>query len=230
MKQRFLHCLAVCMLLAAISTSVHAVTYKITDLGVLPEGMWSSATDINDSGMVVGQSYSGSGVQAFLWDGTMHGLGLLSGATSSYIGGINNSGIVVGTSSTPSGDRAFLWDGETHDLGALIGENNSYAYDVNDSGVVVGMGNNVFLWDGKMHNLNDFIDPSTPGWTLIEARGINSSGQIVGLGSIAGGMPHAYLATPYITTPVPEPSSMVALLCGLGGLGTMLRRRNPKRI
>ena len=53
-----------------------------------------------------------------------------------------------------------------------------------------------------MEDLNDLI-PAGSGWVLVEARGINYRGQIVGTGSI-NGHAHAFLLTPEITA-VPAP-------------------------
>jgi probable HAF family extracellular repeat protein len=72
------------------------------------------------------------------------------------------------------------------DLGSLPGYDVSWAYAINSSGTVVGyVATNTssgtvfhgFLFDcGKMMDLNDLVAPS--GWTIIDARDINDSGQI----------------------------------------------------
>lgn len=52
-----------------------------------------------------------------------------------------------------------------------------------------------FLFDSTgMRDLNSLI-PDTAGWTLVEARGINDAGQIVGYGR-HNGQPRAFLLTP----------------------------------
>jgi hypothetical protein len=69
-----------------------------------------------------------------------------------------------------------------------------------------------------MYDLNDLIPPDS-GWRLEEAWAINESGWIVGWGNSGHGDRGLLLK------PVPEPSSLLALLCGLGGFGGMTRRR-----
>jgi probable HAF family extracellular repeat protein len=87
-------------------------------------------------------------------------------------------------------------------LGTLGGE-NCVAVGINNVGQVVGgswlPGNTTghgFLWtsSGGMQDLNNLI-PAGSGWVLQDARGINSAGQITGLGTISG-QTHAYLLTP----------------------------------
>jgi hypothetical protein len=65
-------------------------------------------------------------------------------------------------------------------------------------------------------NLNALILDGA-GWYLSEAFAINSKGQIVGSGSLNG------IERGFILTPVPEPSTLLALLWGLGAV--VWRRR-----
>jgi probable HAF family extracellular repeat protein len=58
-----------------------------------------------------------------------------------------------------------------------------------------------------------------PGYPYGEALGINISGQIVGSSTTGAGNGHACL-----WEPVPEPSAILALLCGLGGLAWRRRK------
>ncbi len=51
-----------------------------------------------------------------------------------------------------------------------------------------------------MYDLNSLI-PSSSGWTLEDAYGINDYGQIVGVG-IINGLEHAFLLTPWVAAPV----------------------------
>ena len=112
------------------------------NLGVLPGGNYSSASDINDLDEVAGTSGSAAGERAVLWttNGNMRDLGTLPGDTSSEASAINNNGDVVGYSKGPRGMRAFLWTQATgmQDLGVLPGGNSSRALGINDMGAVVG--------------------------------------------------------------------------------------------
>ncbi len=90
------------------------------------------------------------------------------------------------------------------DLGTL-GGTSSWAYGINTNGDVVGQAEtrlsgdfstHAFLYSsGKgMIDLNTLIS-SNSGWKLLNAKGINDSGQITG-GGLINGSYHAYLLTP----------------------------------
>lgn len=224
---------------ATAGTGPRAFFYSggvMTNIGELPGGEDKSyAFGVNNLGQVVGESESDLGTRAFIWDSTngMVDLGAFEGGSGySRAESINNSGFVTGRSNTSSGTHAFLWD-ETEgfrDLGALPG-GSSWGYDVSDNNLVVGVSSYVvqgdteraaFLWDSTfgIQNLNDLLDGSGIGWDLTEARGVNSSGQIVGWGEHNGKI-RGFLLTP---TSVPEPAQF--LILGLVGLiGTTRYRR-----
>lgn len=77
-----------------------AKAYTLVDLGTLPGGTESQATDIAPSGKVVGSSTASGNSHAFLWDGSvMSDLGTLGG-TFSRATSISPSGQVVGVTAT----------------------------------------------------------------------------------------------------------------------------------
>jgi probable HAF family extracellular repeat protein len=212
-------------------------------------GMTWSAGDINDYGQVAGMT---SSTTAVLWQpdtpggmtGTTYPIGDLPGNRSmSYPVGMNNLGQIVGTSSSSLSDEseAFVWipgapngfSGGMIGLGIPSGCSASQGQDVNNLGQVVGFGwynEKAFLWtpqDGLI-DLNAYIQTTGPGrWHLVDAWGINDHGQIVGNGDFdpdgAGPLPperHAFLLSP-----VPEPSSTIALIACLSAMGGLASRR-----
>jgi probable HAF family extracellular repeat protein len=111
----------------------------------------------------------------------------------------------------------FLWtpttpgavSGAMQDLGTL-GGTNSYGIAADAAGHVVGAAEvpaevsnytHAFLYTpgGGMVDLNTFVDPLS-GWELLDADGINDSGQITGQGLINDEY-HAFLLTPVPTLP-----------------------------
>ena len=181
----------------------HAFLYDsgvVTDLGLLGNlGANNYALSINNSGQVVGFSVSTNGAVAFVYDrGTNKTLGTFGGLES-YAFGINDNGQIVGDVATESGALAFLFNnGITTNLGTL-GGTNSFAYGVNNDLQVAGasllsdnLTTHAFLWQNSvMRDLNQYL-PSSSGWELTEAHGINDNGNIAGWG-VTNGQQHAFL-------------------------------------
>lgn len=120
---------------------------RVTMLGTLRTGSYaySSANDVNDLGVAVGESYMGYGAQlhmhSFLYrDGVMAPLGNL--AVDNGAAAINNRGAVVGNYQRDGVGHAYLYqDGAQYDLDTLLaggGWRVSRAEDVNDGGFIVG--------------------------------------------------------------------------------------------
>ena len=105
----------------------------------------SQASDINDSGQIVGRFSAADGPHAFLWEnGVVVELTEASGEERSIALGINDLGQVVGLHQRDGVVRAALWgsDGVTY-----IGPEGSGAYDINNNGQVVGQsGDRAVLW------------------------------------------------------------------------------------
>jgi probable HAF family extracellular repeat protein len=126
---------------------IHAFLYregKMHDLGTLPGGTYSSATAINDEGMVAGQADvpGAIGNHAFIYRyGVMRDIGSFGGNTE--VAGINNHGQVVGTSAGRDGSwRGFLYiDGRLEDLNKLLVPGCSWRVEqasaINDAGQIV---------------------------------------------------------------------------------------------
>ena len=189
----------------------------VHNLGVLPGGNYSSACDINDWDEVAGTSASAAGDRAVLWtkNGDVRDLGTLPGDRSSEASAINNNGDVVGYSKGPRGMRGFLWTQATgmQDLGVLPGGNSSRALGINDKGAVVGSstsssGDRAFIWTKQagMRDLNSAASV-TLGVVFVEAHAINSTGQILVMGSAMHGSHESGEAAPQCA-PAP-PSSFL---------------------
>ena len=175
--------------------------HGMKDLGTLPilscelAGN-SSASAINDAGIVVGVSdycdpVNGLVSHAFVdIRGHMNDLGTLGGSTA-QANGINFWGQVVGFSFL-TGDfvqHAVLWDPKgIQDIGTLVGGSNSQAFGINIWGQVVGSSDTAsgstdpFLWDSK----DGMKDLGTLGGMSAQANAINFRGEVVGFSSLQG--------------------------------------------
>ncbi len=180
------------------------------DLGTLG-GPDASAVAINDSGTVIGFSYTSNipgptglpPIDPFLWDNhKMLDLGTLGG-TASFPNSFNHHRQVVGQSNLADDVEfhPFLWEhGVMTDLGTFLGPghpSDGVANSINDSGEAVGWAdnrNNDFpaLWkDNVTTNLG-----SVGGDSCAYANSINAKGQVVGRSGLclgALGDVHAFL-------------------------------------
>ncbi|GHJ47483.1 hypothetical protein Cs7R123_48250 [Catellatospora sp. TT07R-123] len=176
-----------------VTSPAFAASPTIVDLGLLPGTTGSIAADINEAGVVVGNSSTPNGPgqysRAFRWEnGVMQDLGSLGGQKS-FASGINNKGWIVG-GSTLAGEgvyHAFLWKpGQGMvDIGPL--GTHSIADDINDSGVVTGyyhdaeLGNRGFRWkNGVMTVVENGAVPPDPEWRRFLPEQINNNGVIIG--------------------------------------------------
>ena len=153
---------------------------------------------INNSGEVVGQSYTASAspiAHSFLYSGgTLHDLGTFGGNDSGATA-INNLGQVVGVADTTGtlAAHAFLYSGgPLMDLGTLGGTTSS-ANGINDSGQIVGQAfTGPTIFHAFLYSGGTMSDLGTLGGNNSEAFGINSSGQVVGISDTATAG-HAFL-------------------------------------
>ena len=190
--------------------------------GITDNDKFSCANDINNSGDIVGCASTANGrTRACLWhegEATID-LGAFSGTWSEALS-INNKGQVLGIYGVDDGNLNdggyFIWSKDSAPiiLPTLLTKYSSdsdwrfSAIAINDNGVVLGCGgvnngndSNVMTWSEK--DGFNVVGKGVP-------YAINNSGYIVGS--------DRYLGTPLLWQPVPEPSSILALFCGLGSL------------
>lgn len=176
-------------------------------------GKWNQAFGINNNGVVVGCTEDNYGkYYACLWENNQ--VKAIGGDLGAQAFAVNDKKQVVGC----SGGKGFLWQNNTFTYLSNLGYGGS-ANDINEDGLIVGWAasqptgqTHAVIWDNeKMADLNNYIN--APGWTLSLAYAINDRGQIAGVG-LYNGQQRAFLLTP-----VPEPSSIFALLAGLGSIG-----------
>jgi probable HAF family extracellular repeat protein len=213
------------------------------DLGTAG-GTNSEAYCINSNRMVVGYAMMSEGstepimsTNATMGSGSMMTMGMGGmGASGGQSWFINDMGDTAGQAQMAGGNHhAYVSGGGgmmgrmNVDLGTL-GGTNSIAYCLNNAGTVVGaaglasgmphafMVTNALGGTVHMMDLNDMI-PTNGGWELMEARGINASGQIVGWGMHAGHT-NAFLLTP-ASAPVMMMSAPAPQIVGPGTAVTL---------
>ena len=186
----------------------------------------TNAHDINNSGIIVGDTVSSGNLRAFYYqNGVEHLLPQISAPFPGSIAqAINDTSDIVGTARFGNDyEHAALWkNGQVFDLGSF-GE-GSIAYDINNNGVIVGEvfeANSEFgafvYRDGQMSDLL-----TGTGWHNGYATSINDNGQIVGFAVSPNGYSHAFLATP---NAVPAPGSLLTFGMGIGVMLLAARRR-----
>jgi probable HAF family extracellular repeat protein len=167
-------------------------------------GNWSAAKAVNDSGAVVGYSFTSANLwHAFLWTpaGAMQDLTpQLTSAGGATAMAVNSANQVVGFyyPTGNSGTLGFLWtqSGGLQNLGAT----GTLAFGINDSGTVVGQTpvakgyRHAFSWTAAA----GITDLGTLGGEESSALGINNLGWIVGtsLTTNKNGLLHGFVWIP----------------------------------
>jgi probable HAF family extracellular repeat protein len=173
-----------------------------------PDGIAASINDADEATLPTGDCvFFGppSGHDSLLRHGSLTGFGSFGGNPIAA-NDINNRGQVTGVTVNSAGNEveAIIWqDGVTRGLGFLPGDVVSIGSAINDTGEVTGQscGSNGncrgFLWrDGVMMDLATLVPPSS-NLDFPDPTGINSRGQIVGLGIQKNtGEFHGFLMTP----------------------------------
>jgi len=218
--------IALCLALAALSASqanampsprYRIVSMTVTDLGTLG-GLESIAHDVNNAGVIVGESDTAAGVRhAFAQStGPMIDIGATMGGTSQAYG-INNWNHVVGSRYLHPQTLGFRRIGAVVDFlrdPAYLGEVNTFAYAISDTGRIVGYSQIPFaeararLWT----NPTTFYDLPPPAITSSNtyAYDINSSDVVVGFDSSSTDRMKRWQWSPTGTT-----SSTIPVFCDL---------------
>lgn len=179
---------------------------KLDGLGFLPGAQSSSASAVNNSGAVVGES---GGIAFRFSNNRMTSLGTLPGQTNSRAGAINNPGVIAGN----SGARLFRSTGETlTDLGQPAGAVFLEANGINGSSEIVGAYR--LTPDGEdqafLHAFGLYTNLGSLGGGAV-AHDINNAGQIVGTSAN-----RAFLAKGGAMTDL---NTLVTLVTGTTGQG-----------
>lgn len=200
----------------------------------------------NDYNQMVGQiGFGGSGpTRAVYYTEDMKPVDIGHGfvwANKSMAIDINNNGQILATGFGPEGGRrSFIWeDGKVSTLKSDGDQAEAYA--INDHGIAVGLQylkpdtnspyyndfqGEAVMWDGhNQYKLNDYLDQDSKdaGWVLVTATDINNNGWVIGDAyNTITREHHSYiLSTDEMLSPIPEPSTYLMLLAGLGLLGFM---------
>jgi probable HAF family extracellular repeat protein len=188
---------------------IHSVVFYYDLEGVIPLAWmvpptiatnWTInyASDINNSGMIIGYGVTKDGNRGFL----INGADFIDLGQNANPRAINNAGEAVGNDGS---GNALLWSGTN---ATYLPISSSTLRDINDSGQIVGSysaGNmtHPFLYDlGTKFDLVPLIlGTNTDGVTLTDVICINNSGQIVVNGT--SGYESTQRSRSFLLTPVP---------------------------
>jgi probable HAF family extracellular repeat protein len=175
-----------------IGSPFHAFRWSaadgLVDLPGLPGDTYSTATDVNEAGVVVGHSGYETiepPMHAVRWiDDVPQDLGALEAHGNSEAEGVNDAGVVVGRATVGSSNHAFVWTAAGGMTDITPTAQNAVAYDINESGVVAGYADGrAFIWhDGTTTQLG-----VPAGFATSYAYTVNDSGQVGGHATTASG-------------------------------------------
>jgi hypothetical protein len=194
-------------------------------------GATSSVRSINNTGVAVGASSTGSVSHATRWLAPTLPQDIHPQGVSSLANGINDAGVIVGVYTLANDDsRAFRRnaDGSANTLPMLPGNVDSTALHINENGWMIGhmkdtnFEHDYVLWkpDGSVYDLHEWVKQVNPlegnRWQFFESvDGISDDGLIVGWGYYndgPGGLPTDYRSFVLDASTIPEPSSALTLL------------------
>lgn len=186
------------------------------------------AWGVNNSGQVVGESATGTQVNAYYTGVNGSGmtpLGTLGnpsvnnpnyfGVDSSFGRGINDNGLVTGYSENNLGNVAFIAQTNGSGLTAISASGFfARARGLNNSGQVIG-----YTWSGPSNDDHAFIsgpngtggltDLGTLGGNYSYALGVNATGWVVGSSATLAGEYHAFIAS--TSSPMQDLNTLVNL-------------------
>ncbi len=209
--------LALAVFSAGQSPTVNIKFEKI----VVPGALSTTATGINNAGVIVGYDFDTRGV--------IHGFMMSNGVvsaidnpkgTATLCEGINSAGQIVGEYTQPNGNNhGFLYENGVFTdvgIGAISG-----AFSINDNGVIVGG----LLKCGLCQQLGFIFDGTTyttlnvPGSTFTSATGINNQGTISITAANPSGKYSAYIYDGTSYTKIDAPGYADSYASGINNLG-----------
>ncbi len=216
----------------------NGMPFHMMDLGTAG-GTNSEAYCINSNRMVVGYATMSDGsLEPIMSTNVMLGSSSMMTMSMGNMGGaggqswwVNDAGTTAGEAQMAGGNHHAVVSASGGMMGRMnvdlgtLGGSNSIAYCINNAGSAVGSAQ---MTNGGMHafvvtnalggmvgmmDLNGLV-PTNSGWELVEARGINAMGQIVGWG-MRGGHTNAFLLTP-VNGPVTMMAGPSSQILGAG--------------
>jgi len=208
----------------------HTAAIDLNISGGLGANDSAIATGVNSAGQIVGSYMTSGGFRGFLRQpsGTVITLQPIEGAIETGARAISESGgYVTGTIIFPvpfvrfpsEGGEVFSYteSGGMTRLGKCPGSYLTMPQAVNNSGKVVGICRYEYgdraavLHNNTMTELYNLVDETRGPWVFLQARGINSQGEIVGWGLYNGSV------RPFLLTPInPQVTTTVRLLSSTG--------------